>query len=839
MSDSSAAISKLQPREPLVAVLLAACAGIVADRFYPLPAPLWWLAALCAWLVWYGAWRRGRWTASAASLLVSVAALAGAWHHCRWSLFAADELSSLATAQPQPVCLEAVVLSGPRVAPAPPYDPLRAVQVGDRTRLVLEAVAVRDDDRWLPAAGEFLALVQGHLIGPRVGDRLRVFGQLSTPSPPRNPGEFDFAVQARRERRLCLVRSGFPEGLTRSRRGSAWSPRAVVDALRATGHEQLHRYIAPEQAGLASAMFLGLREELDEDASQAFLETGTIHLLVISGLNVGILAMCLLALLRWGFLRPRGTRWAIAAVTVLYAVVTDAQPPVVRATIMVVVLCVGRAVGRQTLGLNTLAAAALAVLAISPAELFSTGTQLSFLAVAAIVCTRRQTEARKNVDPLDRLIAQSRPWLQRQGRMVLGVVGRATLVSTVIWLAVLPLTMARFHLVSPAAIGLGILLSPPVTLAMATGFGVLILGNFAPPLAALLGDVCQWNLAVLSQTVERARQVPGSFFWTSGPQEWWLVGCYALVVAWIVAPRFRPPARWCAALLGAWIAVGAGVGWAGQLRRDELRCTFLAVGHGCCAVLELPGGETLLYDAGRLGSPIAGSRTIAGYLWSRGITRVDAVVLSHSDLDHYNALPRLVRQFSIGTAYVSPVMFENPRGAVGVLQESLRAAGVPVSQIWSGDRLRNRANVRIEVLHPPRAGVLGSDNANSVVLLVEHQGKRLLLTGDLESPGLDDLLAEEPIDCDVLLAPHHGSRNSDPPGMAAWSRPDWVVVSGGGDEPNTAAATYRRRGGRVLSTATGGALRIRFAAGQVFAENWLGEWTGNDKSRASRGDPAL
>lgn len=71
---------------------------------------------------------------------------------------------------------------------------------------------------------------------------------------------------------------------------------------------------------------------------------------------------------------------------------------------------------------------------------------------------------------------------------------------------------------------------------------------------------------------------------------------------------------------------------------------------------------------------------------------------------------------------------------------------------------------RIEVLHPPRRGVLGSDNANSIVLDIEYQGRRVLLTGDLETPGLDDLLAEAPLDTDVLLAPHHGSAFSDPPG---------------------------------------------------------------------------
>jgi competence protein ComEC len=75
-----------------------------------------------------------------------------------------------------------------------------------------------------------------------------------------------------------------------------------------------------------------------------------------------------------------------------------------------------------------------------------------------------------------------------------------------------------------------------------------------------------------------------------------------------------------------------------------------------------------------------------------------------------------------------------------------------------------------------------------------------LLPGDLETPGLEDVMAELPYDCDVLLAPHHGSRYSDPPGFAAWSTPEWVVISGGSDDVEGVAVTYRRTGAQVLST---------------------------------------
>ena len=96
---------------------------------------------------------------------------------------------------------------------------------------------------------------------------------------------------------------------------------------------------------------------------------------------------------------------------------------------------------------------------------------------------------------------------------------------------------------------------------------------------------------------------------------------------------------------------------------------------------------------------------------------------------------------------------------------------------------------------------------------MEYAERRMLLPGDLESPGLDDLMAELPYDCDILLAPHHGSQRSDPPGFAAWSTPEWVVISGGGgDDIRTVAETYKRAGARVLPTNENGTVRFNICA---------------------------
>jgi competence protein ComEC len=253
-------------------------------------------------------------------------------------------------------------------------------------------------------------------------------------------------------------------------------------------------------------------------------------------------------------------------------------------------------------------------------------------------------------------------------------------------------------------------------------------------------------------------------------------------------------------------------------RSDSLVASFVSVGHGTSVLLELPDGRNLLYDCGRLGSPRSGARPIASVLWSRGITHLDAVILSHADLDHYNALPELLERFSVGQVVVSTVMWAKPAPGLHVLRQAIENAGVPITSVRAGDEFALGApHVQLSILHPPRGGILGSDNANSLVLLVEHAGRRLLLTGDLEERGMSDLLSEEPVACDVVLAPHHGSTRSNPVGFALWCQPRYVVISGRheampGRGAEQVERAFQARRAEVLHTSLHGLIECRLSA---------------------------
>lgn len=277
----------------------------------------------------------------------------------------------------------------------------------------------------------------------------------------------------------------------------------------------------------------------------------------------------------------------------------------------------------------------------------------------------------------------------------------------------------------------------------------------------------------------------------------------------------RFPRRLAAAalLLPGWCALAALSGT--RPAPDELRCTFVAVGHGNATLLELPDGSTLLYDAGRLGASPAAGRLISAVLWERGVRRLDVVVISHADVDHFNALPLLVERFPIGVIHAPAELLASREASVAALLDVVTAAGVIIQPISEGEKLFDDGPVRIVALHPPSvqptalAQRRDRDNAMSVVLLVEAHGRRILLSGDLEGEGLERLTASPPLPCDVVLAPHHGSLGSNTSAWAAWCRPRCVVVSSGHADRSRLEEVYGPCGARLLLTEQHGAVTFR------------------------------
>ena len=222
---------------------------------------------------------------------------------------------------------------------------------------------------------------------------------------------------------------------------------------------------------------------------------------------------------------------SIATVTLLYAIMVDVSPSVVRATILVLVACTSVWLGRRALGFNSLAAAALVVLAMNPAHLFHVGAQLSFLCVAGLIwfAGRRphgDDEPAGTERTLERLILQNLTWpswvWRKLRRSVIGIAQAGLL----LWVLALPLVLARFHVLSLAGMVANMLLWPLMSVSLLSGFGVLLFGPLCPPLGSLCGWLCDGSFWLVEGAVNVGHRMPCGHFWLPGPADWWLWGFY-------------------------------------------------------------------------------------------------------------------------------------------------------------------------------------------------------------------------------------------------------------------------------------------------------------------------
>lgn len=838
------------PRRPLAAMAVAVITGCavgpgVAGLGPPGRAQAvilgCWLAAAGAFFIWTLFLRSGREATAAAALLVAIGCTAAGWAIARERLFRADDLAWSLAERVQPVVIEGIVVESPRRLTLPAMSPSGGPAIEPSSECVVAVTRVRRGAAWKSASGRAAVIVAGEPPDVISGCRVRVFGRGLRPGHALNPGEFDFRERAQSLRCLSIVRCQSPGCLSVIEHPAAWSLSAWLDRVRMGGAATLGRHCGV-RAGLAAALLLGSREALPTDDTQKYMVTGTIHILSISGLHVGILAYGLFKVLGFAAVRRSRAILAVAVCTGLYMLLVGAETPVVRATLLVWLSCLGAALGRSSPAINALAAAAIVVLIVSPADVFRIGPQLSFLSTAVLVGSGALVPPLgPGDDPIERLIAGSRSPLERRlrrlGRQALAVV----ITSTAVWVVTAPIVAERFHVVSPIGLVLNPLVAPLVPLAMAWGFACLVVAPFSEWLAGICGAACDVTLGYVDWMTEWAAAIPAGHAWVAGPPGWWVAGAYGGLVALLVAlPRARlaRPATWALAAV-VWIGVGLFATRVASLVRPAampLEATAAALGHGCGIVVRSPQGRVLVYDAGRLGAPGAARRAMSAVLWSGGHARIDTLVISHADTDHFNAVPDLLERFDVGELVVSKSFLASDAFAARDLLRRVYERRIPVRCVRAGDDIPYDPLCRVRVLHQDASA--DDDNQTSLVLSVESAGRRLLLTGDLEGDALEAFVAGDPDTCDVLLAPHHGSATSLPADIARSTRPEWVVVSGPGgsrwpevrDAYETASGASRparvvKTGGPDAGSGARGAVTVSLSAAGVKVRQFsAGRW---------------
>ncbi|MGC8643530.1 MAG: ComEC/Rec2 family competence protein, partial [Isosphaeraceae bacterium] len=217
----------------------------------------------------------------------------------------------------------------------------------------------------------------------------------------------------------------------------------------------------------------------------------------------------------------------------------------------------------------------------------------------------------------------------------------------------------------------------------------------------------------------------------------------------------------------------------------------------------------------------------------RGITRLDEVILSHADQDHYGALPDLLDRFRIGAVVVPPGFVSEANPGAEVLLKLVRGRGIPIRTIAAPASWQH-GSTRFRVMHPPAGWhPEASDNARSLVLEVEHGGRCLLLTGDLDQQGVVELASQPPVNSpiDLMLAPHHGGKTANTSILYDWAKPRTVMVSQRMPSPGTndALMPLERSGIPLLRTWQRGAVHFRWRLDQIVTEGFLDQ---RDASRS-------
>ncbi len=647
------------------------------------------------------------------------------------------------------------------------------------------------------------------------GTRLRLRGKLHVPRNFRNPGAFDYEGYLR-DNGIVLLGSARAENVERLPGFAGSHIELWRNRLHASIVAKIHELWPPRQAALMDAVVLGEEAFLRAGTRVEFQRSGTYHILVVSGMNLSILAFAIFWVLRQLRLDPALAAITTVVVSFAYAFVVGVGAPVWRAALMLTIYLVSRLIYRGRNMLNAIGAAALGILIVDPRALFGASFQLTFLAVVIIggigapllerttipysrgLRFLRSTSYDLHLAPevaqfrLDvRLIAE------RLGRFLgprLGLASPRILAKVTIGFcelmfisavlqAGLALPMAYwFHRATTmgmpanmAVVPLTELLMPAAAIAVSLGFVSKTLAIPAVWLSGLALDgitgTIHWLGGAKLADLRVAMPSPGTI----------LVALAALAFAGLMARR----TRWLAsaglaglALIAGWIAI---VPTQPQAKSGVLEITAIDVGQGDSLLLVTPQRRIMLIDAG--GLPLwthsdfdIGEQVVSPYLWARGIEHVDVVAVTHPHADHLGGMPSVIANFRPRELWLST---DEPTGELAPVLQQAGRAGMKIIVRKEGDGF-DYGGAHFRVLAPGRDFQTGKMRANDDCLAatVAIGNTTALLAGDVE-PVAERRIIEQHPQAELLKVAHHGSARVTSSALLSAIQPRYAVISVG------------------------------------------------------------
>jgi len=664
----------------------------------------------------------------------------------------------------------------------------------ERYRFAFRAEKIRINSNWSSTPGR--VLVSGDsLAETRVGDKLLLRGYLRVPDASRNPGAFDYRAYLQAQDITATFYCGKQAPLWRESSHGWLEWRQLISQTKSWIETRLASFSRDQRLALLKGLLIGERDEISKEVSEAFARTGLVHILAVSGSNVGFIALIIVTALHLLRLSRRWHPPFLLAGIFFYMILTGAQPPVVRATIMATVIILGEWLERDADIYNSLGAAALLILLWQPLQLFQLGFQLSFAAMLGIAYL------------YEPLVAFFKKLLRLEWRPVQLII-MLLAVSFAAQFATLPFSVQAFGRLPLAAI-VGNLIVVPISFIIILASTLACIFTLIEPVSRFCGYIADLTTGGLIEFTRRLSQIPLAYV-DSVYVSPLLLTFYVIIIITLVewrralaARRFLLPAGLIVLNIFVWQRA-----WAAG---PNLHITFFDVGQGDAALLEFPAGR-LLVDAGPLLENFdAGERVLVPFFRTHGIRQLDAVVITHPHADHLGGLPALLHEVKIKNVFVCGVETNSLlEQRCEKLVDSLR---VPLLILRAGERFPDFAPAQVWALHP-LSHESGFENINdaSVVIKVIFGQHAFLFPGDAEFESESHLLQSAPVlNSDVLKVGHHGSSTSSLVPFLQAVSPRWAVASVGrwnnfGHPDPQVLARYDSLGIQLLRTDRDGAV---------------------------------
>ena len=663
--------------------------------------------------------------------------------------------------------------------------------------------------------GEKLSLTAlSKLVDVKYGSRLRVRAKLHLPRNYRNPGAFDYesylhelgiaALGSARREDVELLR-GVGGG-----RVERWRSRIQAGLV-----AKIHELWPAPQAALFDAMVLGEDTFLEGGTRIDFQRSGTYHILVVSGMNLSILAFVIFWTLRQFHLDPALASVMTVATSFAYAFVTGVGPPVWRAAFMLAIYLGARFLYRERSMLNALGAAALGVLIFDPRSLFGASFQLTFLSVLIIaaigvpVLERTTQPYAKGLRLLpfasydlhvEPRVAQFRLDVRLIGGRLSRFLGTRLGLALPRWLtkvalagwellfisalmqAGLALPMAfYFHRATTMGMPANLLVVPLTEVLMPSAVAAVALGYVSAVVARPAVWIAGVSLNLITGTVHWLGGTGAADLRVATPSLAVTVAAMTILALAMIVARRRRAALAALAGMGAVAAWVALVPPAEQAHSGILEVTSIDVGQGDSTLLVTPAGRTILVDAG--GMPLwmhstfdVGEQVVSTYLWSRGLERLDVVVITHPHADHLGGMPSVMANFHPRELWLST---DEAAGELGPILIQAKRAGMKIVVRREGEDF-DYGGAKFRVLAPGRDEDTRALEANedSLALTVGLGATAVLMEGDAERATERRIVEQHP-EAVLLKVAHHGSASATSAELLAVVHPQYAVISAG------------------------------------------------------------